>query len=34
MKMLRIPLRGTGEKTGAYIQYVRISDDEKASLYK
>jgi hypothetical protein len=33
MKMPRIPARGTGEETGAYIKYVRISDDEKASLY-
>jgi hypothetical protein len=33
MKMPRIPLRDAGEETEAYIEYVRISDDEKASLY-
>jgi hypothetical protein len=40
MKMPRIPLGGlsscnggTGEETGAYIEYVRLSDDEKALLY-
>jgi hypothetical protein len=39
MKMSRIPTRDTGEEIGAYIKYVRISDDDtlkgtgKASLY-
>jgi len=33
MKMPRIPTGGTGAETGAYIMYVRISDDEKALLY-
>jgi hypothetical protein len=33
MVITRIPLRGTGEETGAYYQYVRISDDEEAPLY-
>jgi hypothetical protein len=33
MVTTRIPLRGTGEETGAYYQCARISDDEEALLY-